>query len=284
MLNLLNANFRRLWKSRFLWIALAIMCAVTLFNVFGNLHYNTMLYGDTVNRVSANTTLFPGEWLGVILVAIFSCLFIGREHSDKTIRNKIIVGHSRTTVYLANLIVCSVAALILYLIPMLLVGFALGIPLLGGFTLSVKAVLILLLCKAMALIAFSALFVWLAMSMTSKTGVAILALLLIFLTMGGTPLLGEMLEAPEYVEELGYVDEDGNYVESDAMMKNPAYLSGAKRIVLEFLYDFVPSGSIEQTSTNTLTKDLYPLPIYSLLFASMTTVAGLLIFRRKNLV
>ena len=43
-----------------------------------------------------------------LVAAILTSMFIGSEYSDGTIRNKLVVGHSRMRIYLANFIVCSV--------------------------------------------------------------------------------------------------------------------------------------------------------------------------------
>ena len=51
---------------------------------------------------------------GVVLSA-FCSLFVGAEYSDGTIRNKIAVGHSRAAVYLANLVTCSAAGVLICL-------------------------------------------------------------------------------------------------------------------------------------------------------------------------
>ena len=46
-----------------------------------------------------------------ISASAFCSLFIGTEYSDGTIRNKLVVGHTRGTIYLSNLIVSMAAAL-----------------------------------------------------------------------------------------------------------------------------------------------------------------------------
>ena len=49
-----------------------------------------------------------------LVAAILTSMFIGSEYSDGTIRNKLVVGHSRMRIYLANLIVCSVACVLIF--------------------------------------------------------------------------------------------------------------------------------------------------------------------------
>ena len=50
-----------------------------------------------------------------LVAAVFISLFVGSEYSDGTIRNKLVVGHSRMRIYLANLIVCSIACVLISL-------------------------------------------------------------------------------------------------------------------------------------------------------------------------
>ena len=51
-----------------------------------------------------------------ILISIFYSLFLGTEYNDGTIRNKLIVGHKRETIYLASFITGTVAVTIIYFI------------------------------------------------------------------------------------------------------------------------------------------------------------------------
>lgn len=70
---------------------------------------------EACEEVVLDGCLFEGLPLMGLVSAIFTSLFIGSEYSDGTIRNKLVVGHSRMRIYLANLIVCSIASILISL-------------------------------------------------------------------------------------------------------------------------------------------------------------------------
>ncbi len=280
MTKLLNANFRRLFKSKTFWIGLAVACAHHLLGVLNNFYYKG-IFTDQV--IKADHTLEPDTLILSLIVAVITAFFIGREYGDKTIRNKIVTGHARGKIYLASLIVCSVAAAILFAVPMLVVGLALGAPLLGGFELTAKAFILPLLCDLLALLAFTALFVLIAMSVQNRTACAVIVLLLAFLLTWIPTPLRETLEAPEYVSEVVFSEELEDFVETGRTLKNEVYIGGFARAVLDFAYDFLPACQLEQTSSYNETKDMIHLPFYSAAFILVTTLGGAWVFEKKEL-
>lgn len=56
-------------------------------------------YGQTV---VLDSNIFSHILLVPIVFSVFCSLFIGTEYSDGTIRNKIVVGHTRRAIYLAT--------------------------------------------------------------------------------------------------------------------------------------------------------------------------------------
>lgn len=100
MRNLLAANFHALFKSRVFWITLAATALVSAYVVSAN--YNAEVQASE-NPIYLNDVFFTVyQFIGVILAAVTS-LIIGVEYSDGTIRNKLVVGHRRSEVYLAAL-------------------------------------------------------------------------------------------------------------------------------------------------------------------------------------
>ena len=73
---------------------------------------------------------------------------------------------------------------------------------------------------------------------------------------------------------------DGN-LESKPIL-NPKYLSGLQRSLYEFLYDFLPTGQSVQYMTMSAVH-LWKMPLYSLIITILTTVAGIMIFKRKDI-
>ena len=88
MNKLLSANFFRLKKNKCLWGSLAFMFIVGL--AFPLLRYKDMKQSGYINNLD-NGFFARALFIGIIL-AVFCSLFIGTEHNDGTIRNKIIVG------------------------------------------------------------------------------------------------------------------------------------------------------------------------------------------------
>lgn len=273
MRNLLHANFFRLWRSAAFWGMLAVMAAVSLVELA--LTAGAVRQGVPVpleNRYGIFVLMS-----GVVLAA-FCSLYIGAEYSDGTVRNKLAVGHSRTAVYLANLTACAAAgvlACLAYILPML----ALGIPMMGTFTIALPSVLWFTLCGFIMTWALCALFTMIAMLNQNKAVVAIicifLAYFLLFLGIYMNARLSEaaMIPAREYVE-------NGRIMVQEAM-PNPGYVRGVKRKLFEVLYTLPGCQAVALLAE----MEGYPvrLPLVSLLAAVLSTGAGAAVFRKKDL-
>ena len=143
MHKLLHANALRLRKSKCFWLGI-------LFCVLMGGSSPLMSYIDmkTVQeRYDAYIIHLDGGCFSIavfigIMAAIFAALFIGTEYSDGTMRNKIIVGRTRPAIYLANLLTV-VGATTLWLVTYFALYLAVGVPLLGWFTLEITSILIL---------------------------------------------------------------------------------------------------------------------------------------------
>ena len=281
MTKLLSANFRRLFRAPIFWFGLVASCVYTLFGVINNFYYKGVM-PDTV--IKADHTLLPDGLILSLIVAVVVALFIGREYSDKTVRNKIITGHSRLSIYLSNLIVCSTAAAIYYVVPTLLIGLGLGAPLLGGFELTAKAFILPALIGLLAVLGLTSLFLLVVMSIQNRTVAAVTVLILaVALMMWVTVPMREALEAPQYVEEYVFSEEVNDFVPTGNTIESPAYVGGPARVALEFLYNFLPSGQEEQASPYNKTADMADLPFWGLAFIAVTTVGGAWIFQKKEL-
>lgn len=281
MTKLLSAGYRRLFRSLFFWIGLAVTCGYHLLGVLNNLHYKATFVDQVIK---ADHTLLPDTLITALVMSVLIALFIGREYGDRTVRNKIVTGHSRLSIYLSNLIVCSTAAAIYYVVPTLLVGLGLGAPLLGGFELSAKAFILPAIIGLLAVLGLTSLFLLVVMSIQNRTVAAVTVLILaIALMMWVTVPMREALEAPQFVDEYVFSEEVNDFVPTGNTIESQAYVGGPARVALEFLYNFLPSGQQEQASPYTKTADMVDLPFWGLAFIAATTLGGAVIFQKKEL-
>lgn len=215
-----------------------------------------------------------------IVISIFCSIFIGTDYSDGTIRNKMLIGHSRSAIYFSNLITCSISSILMciaYIIPMLILGFAL----VGGFVENISIVLLRLLCSIVLIIAFSALFNLVSMLINSKAISAIVCLLSMFILLFGGIYIESSLSQPEVYP--GYVYIENGETISEEETPNPHYLRGTKREVYEFLNDFLPGGQSMQIKDVSDIKHMGLLELYSGIIIVVATGAGVIFFRRKDL-
>lgn len=88
------------------------------------------------------------------------------------------------------------------------------------------------------------------------------------------------LDEPEFYSAYSYTV-DG-VTQEESASRNPNYLSGTKRKVYEFMYDFTLGGQVIQI-VSMKAKALYLLALYDVLIIALSTVCGTLLFKRKDL-
>ena len=106
MANLLAEGYRRLFKGKRFYIVLAVIIAIpTIAAVFLRIVEKRALNlgGALVFSLIGTMSMF---------ISITAGLFIINDFKNNTIRNKIIIGHSRANIYLANLIISLTVAFI----------------------------------------------------------------------------------------------------------------------------------------------------------------------------
>jgi len=287
MNKLIKSNFSRLFKSKLFCLCMIFMSAIGIFAVFSrylDLKKNAEYYKDLLNVEEFNSPdgfLFLSGIYGMFAIAVFMGIFIGTEYSDGTIRNKLMIGHSRSCIYFANLIVCSVFS------AMMNLAFIIPVKLIGGIILdykifTVKEIIIFTLCSTLALIACTAIFLLISMIVTSKAGGSVIILISAIVMFCATMTINNILNAPEYYESYSYVDEDTGEVIEIPEEKNLSYPTGTKREIYEFLDNFIPSSQLYQIVTGNK-NNLDIMALYSALIIAVGTASGIIIFRRKNL-
>lgn len=273
MIKLLNAGFTRLRKNKLFWILTIFSICLALFMIYTQ--YSDMnKYGRTieVEQCMLNYSTMVG-----VVIAIFASLFLGVEYSDGAMRNKISIGHKRSNIYLSNLIIVMVTSLFSYILFLGIISI-IGIPLFGNITIGFSTLIKLLECVFFAIIAYASIFTFISMLISNKTISSIVNIMLAFGMIIYSLTFLNFLSMPEYVPE--YVMENGQMITKE--VKNPYYLTGLKRDIIQLSVDINPAGQMGQV-VGGMASNLKVLPLYSLGIIVVFTGAGLVLFKKKEL-
>ncbi|MCM1315888.1 MAG: ABC transporter permease [Prevotella sp.] len=281
MNKLISANFARLFKNGAFILYMIFSGGLSAFMIFlryADYHKNMEYYDNYLDPEyhTMDGIAFVGLLYLLFAVPVFVGNFVCTEYSDGTIRNKLIVGHKRIDIYLANLVVCTAGTLMGVLLH-LLINFTLGTALCGIEVLTVSKILELTLFGFIAFVSLTAIIVMVSMLVKSKAGASVTTLIATFIMFFATISLNNMLDAPEYYEN----SFNPNTMETETI-KNPDYLAGTKRKVYQTIYDVMPvSHMYESAMTNT--KNAGKFAGYDGIILVATTALGIILFRKKDL-
>ncbi len=285
MRELLSANFLRLWRNKTFWTALAVCVVMGVASAVGEFRFQVSVGADLSQpEVVQYKALLEGQFfmyatfIGVLAAALIS-LFLGTEYSDGAIRNKIVVGQSRTAIYFAGLIV-SFTALALCMAGYMLSCLAVGAPLLGWFTKPASLLVTAIAGSVVMLAAFCAIFTFVTMNCSRRSTSVLICLLGVFCLLFAAAYLYSRLEEPEFIQ--GYELSVNGQIAAVQPEPNPLFLQGLKRDVYQFVYDLMPTGQSIQYSTLNFT-DPARLIVMSLAVTVLFTAGGIALFRKKDL-
>lgn len=278
MNKLLKANFSRLKREISLWLVaggtLGIVIAQSIDRAMMNKN-GTVITPNTLNDVLFEMIPAVG-----IIFALFVAPYLGKEYSDKTIRNKLVVGHKRGSIYLSNYITCFIGSLFIYSM-FFIGGFAVGAPLLGKWQGEISTLILYIIMGVCITAVFASVLTMLCMLCSKRSVSAVVGILVMFALMVCASGIYEMLAQPETTQEfIGFTLDGG--VELGDVVPNPAYVGGFRRTVFEFLMQFLPTGQgflvVHEEITN---------PIMNIIYSIATTVivnfCGIIAFKKKDL-
>lgn len=278
MNKLLSAEFARLKKNKFFWVCVGLMAVVACYIVF-DLYLDMKKYDYDVGL---ERVLFGHVFCMGFLTAAFSGLFIGTEYSEGTIRNKLVIGHTRRDIYLSSLIISITAGLIIclsYILAALIPG-----VILIGFSEEMIAEMVLQTFFVLLLMtaAFSAIFTMLSMLNQSKALNCVIVLIGTFVMLFFSAFIFSELRKPEIYEEYVYLDKDTGEIVTEPAEPNPFYVSGTTREVYEFLMQFLPTGQSYLIMSDDLSH-AGEMAAYSVLIIIGSSAAGMYCFRKKDI-
>lgn len=307
MLNIIRAELFRSKKSKLFWL---ILTAIFI---------NGGVYGMSVatSEVFDDIFIMP---LFILLAAYFS-LMIGREYADGTMRNKIIAGKTKATIYFAQITLSLMTSMIFigaFFIPFIVIAsttMAANIPL--AVILSSSAGFV------MSIFVWSILFTVVSILISSREIAAIINFILFFAIMISAYQINHSLGQQEYIstitselpekmtpEEVKQAVEgtfEGSYyteqnddgaliylklIQSGEEMLNPWYIDEPLRAILQPLEYLLPYGQLN-AYLSTLTSYMYAaseedvpfhlFPLYSLCMLAVLIAIGFIAFRKKDL-
>ena len=245
MSRLLRANFSRLFKSKILYLCICVQGIITFFAVFP---YRADF---SVEKIISENALSS-----MLFSAVFVPLFLGTEYSDKTIRNKIISGHTRVEIYSANLISAVTGTAMICLAP-LVTALIMALTFNGHPGNSPAELTLHFIVLTAANAAMCGIYLISAMLVTSKANNVVATLAIWFGSGFITAFIDELLKMPQL---------------SDGVLKK----------FLRYAYDITPVGQALQIQIGEC-QNAKIFPVYSLLVIAAATGLGILIFKRKDL-
>lgn len=278
MRKLLLANFSRLWKSKIFWL-LEIFCFA--FGVFSYtlVAINTRNLGHGWLEYNAHTYFYLPIMFLPAIIAIFSCFFIGTDYSDGTIRNKLIVGHSRSSIYLSYLLTTSIAV-IFFVVAYLFAVIIVGLPLCGSAVITHVQLHWRVFNLLLILIEYACLFVLFSIMDSNKARNVVISLLVAFLVI----LIGMMFYSrymqPEFVNHVVSLPDGGIVLKKGAA--NSKYLSGTIRTVFEWVTLTIPHGSALLSLDKNLDFD-WRNPSISVILIFVLNFIGMQLFKKKDI-
>ena len=274
MRKLITASFSRLWKEKIFWFVFLIMS-------IGSVCYNWIGYNEATKvQIYVEDMIFCMLPMSGFVFALFISMRLGTEFEEHTIRNKFIVGYSRTQVFFAEYITCMVASMILLGI-MLLVSTSFGLFLSLEFQSSWHELVLLIFCCVLIASVFSAMFTAISMNVGSKAASLVVSIVFLFaILLVASFCINALAEEPMTYSNVVITAEDG--VQFGDLIENSAYIDGTQRTVYELIADILPTGQTIQLN-NLEFERAARWPVFSLIMLIIATVVGYLPFRKRDI-
>lgn len=277
MTNLLKANFYKMKKNKFIWIASILSVIVAIYYIRDN--YN--VYHDFLSYVDINSLMFNYLPVYIIVSSILISTLLGFDYSNGSIKNKIVVGHSRFKIYISNLISTYLIILTIYLIYVLIICLS-GIFLFKNLTFNFEFLLNIIILL-LIILSYSSISVFITMTINNDIVSPVLNVLNSFILIIISFILLSVLSEPKYLHS-----DNGIYINDAGIevidTENPMYIKGSKRTIYEIIVNILPTGEAFQKSRNRdIDTNSYSILCYSLCFIIITNTSGIFLFYNKEL-
>lgn len=278
MNKLIRAGIKRMLRIKTFYICLAVLFFIDGFDII-----KEYLFPEPGrNLPSPDGYLISGFLTIVLLSAILISSFLGSEHQFGTLRNKVVAGNDRFRIYVSSFVVCFISVMLMYAFVWLMTS-VLGTLLLGGYTISGKELLILMLISFLGFVAMTALFVMIALCIHTKSMSSVTAVITAFMLVIFGVMTVQMLSIPQYisVDEIAVSELSKYEISPEDPMKviNPDYVGGSTRKVFEVMHEWNPVSKILSSSGELDAKDVF-IPVAEIV---VLLVSGMIIFKKRDL-
>lgn len=281
MARLLNANFARIFKGKLFWFCSVATVALAIIEIVT--HIKNPATDPEYRLIPENYLFNMSGFFLLILTAVLIGAFVGAEHSG-VLRNKIIVGHNRVSVYFADLLTEFVSVFILHILFVcteLLTGFLCN----GVFVLTINEIISYELLQLVSLLGMCALFTAISMLIPQKLAGTIVGLLLIFVFFfisNGIP--GQLHEIEARIGDGCATQTDFVKKEVLIAMQNTLPL-GQHYQIDNSISGLMVKKSCEQSGITNNIEINYPIEIVlsSACICVLSSTVGVLVFRKKDI-
>lgn len=285
MNKLLHADFARLFRKKLFWFESAFMLLYPVFLILLS-YRDTKRYGYTL---WFEENVWTSGSSAVIAMAILVPMYIGTEYADRTVRNKLIMGHGKGRVFLSNMITMISAAVILMTIWNV-VYFALGGVLMEFCNPFGRDILICLEVYA-AVLFMTAMLVFISMFITYKGAAAAVCMVFCLSLMLFGMLIKTRLGAPEMISKY-MLENPGadaefstnmNYSLNYEMVPNPDYIpEGRYKEFLRYTMRTSVGAQLADVSNGHEIVWEWFLLFDNIMIAAIS-VGGALLYKRKEI-
>lgn len=277
MNKLMRAGLFRLRRDRVFWLCLGAMVVVAAGQMTMGVQQSRVMAAEGYTVMLAGS-FFPLVQAVMVCISVFTGLYLGTDHSEGALRNRMMVGHSRGRIYLAGLGTAMTGTLC-FLAAWLLGG---GLPALLHrelWQMGAGQTGLYILVALFSALALTSILTLVGMLAEKKSTAAVVSILLALgLVLVSTWLYSRLLE-PEM--ESGLIITAGGMEWGDPT-PNPRYVSGALRQVFQGLLNLLPTGQAVLLADMAVDRPLWNL-LASAAVILTATLGGMAAFRRKDL-
>jgi len=281
MNKLLRADFRRLWKSKIFYLGIATLFIFALISTVARIYEGKILREP--NYMTPDGLLFNGIMLLSVVISIFVSMYIWTDGADGIWRNKVVVGCTKTKMFFSYWIVTGITTTLFHLVYIFVV-LSLSSVTLDGFQTPAEVNVVLIFCSLLTVLAINS-FVVLICSFSPNKALCVIFCVLFMMGLWSVGLTARShLAQPKFFAEYTYTDSEG-VVNEIPKIENSNYISGAKRKIVQFIADFLPTGqsySMNQRFTS-MSFDLLIWAVYSATFCLITASLSFTIFKHRDL-